>query len=61
MVRDSVVLPGAVVGPNATVRDSIVMGRIGADAVVDDCVIGANGVVADGEHVTGERRPAPAA
>ncbi len=61
VVRDSVVLPGAVIGENADVRDSIVMGRIGAGAVVRDCVIGADGVVAAGEHVHGERRPSPAA
>ena len=60
-VRDSVVLPGAVIGANAVVRDSIIMGHVGPNAVVGDCVIGADGVVAEGEHVTGERRPAPAA
>ena len=60
-VGGSVLLPGAVVGAGAVVRDSVVLGRIGADAVVEHCVIGAEGVVAAGEHVTGEHRPAPAA
>jgi mannose-1-phosphate guanylyltransferase len=58
-VRGSVLLPGSVVGDNAVVTDSVVMGSIGAGAVVHDSVIGAGGHVAPGEHVSGERRPAP--
>jgi peptide/nickel transport system substrate-binding protein len=45
--------------PDATVRNSVVMGRIGPGAVVDGCVVGADASVADGEQVSGERRPAP--
>ncbi len=60
VVRRSVVLPGAVVGDHATVTDSMVMGRIGEDAVVHASVIGATGVVAPGEAIHDERRPHPA-
>ncbi len=60
-VRRSVVLPGAVIDDGATVTDSMVMGRVGAGAVVNGCVIGAAGVVAPGEHAHGERRPLPTA
>ncbi len=59
VVRRSVVLPGAVVGDRATVTDSMVMGRIGAAAVVQACVIGATGVVAPGEELRDQRRPQP--
>ena len=58
VVRRSVVLPGATVGDGATVTDSMVMGQIGAGAVVHGCVIGAAGVVAAGEDIRDERRPA---
>ncbi|MCE9623791.1 MAG: NDP-sugar synthase [Actinomycetia bacterium] len=61
VVRRSVVLPGAVIGDRATVTDSMVMGRIGNDAVAAACVIGASGVVAAGEDVQAERRPQPIA
>lgn len=59
VVRRSVVLPNAEIGDGATVTDSMVMGRVGASAVVQGCVIGATGVVAAGEHVHDERRPQP--
>lgn len=55
----SVLLPGAVVEAGATVTDSVVMGRVGAGAVVQDSVLGADGSAAPGEHVRGERRPDP--
>ncbi|MDP2289807.1 MAG: NDP-sugar synthase [Actinomycetota bacterium] len=58
-VRNSVLLPGAVVDDGAVVTDSVVMGRVGTGAVVHDSVIGADGVVAPGEHLSGVRRPAP--
>lgn len=58
-VRGSVILPGAAVGDGAVVTDSVVMGRIGHGAVVADCVIGADGEIAAGEHVQGVRRPDP--
>ena len=58
-LRGSVLLPGAVVDPGAVVTDSVVMGRVGAGAVVHNSVVGADGVVAPGEHINGERRPDP--
>jgi mannose-1-phosphate guanylyltransferase len=58
-LRGSVLLPGAVVESGAVVTDSVVMGRVGAGAVVHNSVVGADGVVAPGEHMSGERRPDP--
>ena len=58
-VTRSVVLSGAVVEAGAMVTDSVVMGRVGAGAVVQQSVLGADGVAAPGEHVSGERRPDP--
>lgn len=59
VVLRSVVLDGAVIVDGAQVTDSVVMGHVGAGAVVSASVIGAVGSVADGEHVQGERRPDP--
>lgn len=58
-IRNSVLLPGAVVEAGAVVTDSVLMGRVGANAVVHESVLGADGVVAPGEHLSGERRPNP--
>jgi len=58
-IRNSVLLPGAVVEDGAVVTDSVVMGRVGTGAQVHNSVLGADGVVAPGEHVSGERRPNP--
>ena len=58
-LRGSMLLPGAVVESGAVVTDSVVMGRVGAGAVVHNSVVGADGVVAPGEHVSGVRRPDP--
>ena len=55
----SVVLPGAVVEAGAVVEDSVVMGRVGADAQVRSSVLGTDGVVAPGEVLQDERRPDP--
>ena len=60
-VSDSVLLAGASVGPGAHVRHSVVMGRIGARAVISNCVIGAGVEIADGTHHADERIPAPSA
>jgi mannose-1-phosphate guanylyltransferase len=56
----SVLLPGASVSTGARIEDSVVMGAVGAGAVVQHSVIGATGVVDAGEVVRDERRPAPA-
>ncbi len=56
---DSVILPGALIGAGARIRDSIVMGAVGSDAVIVDCVIGAQGLVPDGATLEHARVPAP--
>jgi mannose-1-phosphate guanylyltransferase len=58
-VDHAVVLAGAVIEANALVVRSSVMGRVEQGASIIDCVIGADGVVAAGEHLEGIRRPAP--
>ncbi len=55
----TVVLPGASVGADAEVVESLVAGRVGAGAVVRQCVIGSDGSVAAGERLDGVKRPAP--
>ncbi|HSP30357.1 MAG TPA: NDP-sugar synthase, partial [Ilumatobacteraceae bacterium] len=50
-VVDSVLLPGASVETGATVERSLVMGHIGAGAVVCDAMVGAEGHVADGQRL----------
>lgn len=59
MIVDSVLLPGARVDAHAVLRNSIVAGRVGSGATVDDCVIGAGYSVGQGEVVSGQRLPAP--
>jgi mannose-1-phosphate guanylyltransferase len=56
---ESVILPGARVRAGANVVRSVVMGDVGSGAVVVESVIGAEGVVAADEHITGVRRPEP--
>jgi mannose-1-phosphate guanylyltransferase len=56
-VVDSVVLPGAFIGVGAQVESSLIMGRIEADATVIEAVIGAEGVVAEGDHVAFDTVP----
>lgn len=57
-VSRSVLLPGAQIGEGATVTDSLVWGTVGAGVRLEGCVIGREGVVADGELV-GRRVPEP--
>ena len=59
-IVDSVILPGAIVGAGARVESSIVMGRVGAAATVVHSVVGAEGVVADGERAVEALSPDPA-
>ncbi len=59
-VIDSVVLPGAVIGPDSLVSSSLVLGEVGAGATVVDAVIGADGRVAPGAALHGESLPTPA-
>lgn len=59
-VVDTVVLPGAFIGERAQVESSLVMGRIEADATVIEAIIGADGVVAEGDHVAFDTVPSTA-
>lgn len=56
-VVDSVILPGGVIGDRAQVESSLVMGRIGADATVIEAIIGAHGVVHDGDVLAHDTLP----
>jgi mannose-1-phosphate guanylyltransferase len=57
----SVVLPGATVGAEAVVEDSIVMGAVGARACAVRAVVGAGAIIADGESAVDTSIPAPVA
>jgi len=57
-VADSVLLPGASVAAGATVERSLVMGTVGAGAVVRDSMIGADGHVGAGESLIDATAPA---
>ena len=56
-VVDTVVLPGAFIGARAQVEASLVMGRVEADATVIEAIIGADGVVAEGDHLAFDTMP----
>jgi mannose-1-phosphate guanylyltransferase len=56
-VRGSVVLPGAHVGPDAVVEDSIVAGTVGAGAMLVRTVVGGDAKIADGEELRDARVP----
>jgi mannose-1-phosphate guanylyltransferase len=56
-VVDSVLLPGATVAAGAVVERSLVMGSVGADAVVRDAMVGADGGVAAGDTLISATSP----
>ncbi|MFK8026218.1 MAG: sugar phosphate nucleotidyltransferase [Ilumatobacter sp.] len=56
-VVDSVILPGAFIGAGAQVESSLVMGRIEGEATIIESIIGADGVVPDGDHVAFDTVP----
>jgi mannose-1-phosphate guanylyltransferase len=58
---DSVLLGEAVVEDRAEIRRSVIMGTVREGATVVDSVLGADAEITAGEHVVGERRPAPEA
>jgi mannose-1-phosphate guanylyltransferase len=63
VVRDSVLLPGAVVGPRALIERSLVGARatVGAGALVQDLTVLGDGVtIDDGASLSGARVPEPA-
>lgn len=57
VVESSVLLPGAVVEDRARVANSAVMGTVRHDAVITQCIIGANSVVEVGVKLNGARLP----
>ena len=58
-VVDSVLLPNATVGQGASVERSLVMGSVGADSRITECMVGADGTVPDGAHLVGVAIPEP--
>lgn len=58
-VASSVVFPGAVVDDEAQLDSALVMGRVGRGAVARDVVVGEDGVIDAGAHITGMKIPAP--
>lgn len=60
IVTDSVILPGAHVGARARVEESLVMGTIEDRASATRVVVGADGVVANGQEVSDCLIPDPA-
>jgi mannose-1-phosphate guanylyltransferase len=56
-VSNSVLLNGAVIGNGAVVEQSIVMGSVGSDACIVDCIVGPTGIVQPGQVSTGGRFP----
>ena len=58
-VVDSVLLPHAVIGRGASVDRSLVMGSVGTDSRITDCMVGADGVVLDGAALVGVSIPEP--
>lgn len=61
VVRRSILLSGASIGDDVTVDDSVVMGTVGAGAVLQRAVIGGGATVEPGRQVHDERLPDPAA
>ena len=57
-ITDSVLLPGAHVGSAATVEASLVMGRVGSAARVESSMVGADGIVGDGDVLVDGALPA---
>ena len=58
-VVDSVLLPGASIGADAVVEESLVMGAVGAGAVVRDAMVGAEATVAAGDSLISAAAPSP--
>ena len=59
VITDSVLLPGAHVGNRVRLERCLVMGVVGDDASLTDCVIGAEGHVQPGHTLSGEKIPSP--
>jgi len=59
VVSDSVLLPGSRIGQRVRLERCLVMGEIGDDASLTDCVIGLDGIVAPGSVLKAEKIPSP--
>lgn len=59
VVSDSVLLPGSRIGQRVRLERCLVMGEVGDDASLTDCVIGVDGVVAPGSVLMAEKIPSP--
>ena len=59
VISDSVVLPGAVIGERVRLERSLVMGTVGADATLTDCVIGADAHIDAASTLSSKKVPDP--
>lgn len=59
VISDSVLLPGARIGHRVRLERCLVMGSVGDDASLTDCVIGAEGIVTPGSVLMAEKIPSP--
>ena len=55
----SVVIAGAEIGESAAIENSVIMGVVGRAAQLKNCIIGADGVVEQGEVLNNVKRPSP--
>ena len=55
----SVVIAGAEIGESAAIENSVIMGVVGSAAQLKNCIIGADGVVEQGEVLNNVKRPSP--
>jgi mannose-1-phosphate guanylyltransferase len=60
VIIDSVVLPGAHIGPRVRLERSLVMGSIGVESSLTDCVVGADVHVAPFSQLVNAKVPDPA-
>lgn len=59
VITESVLLPGARIGNRVRLDRCLVMGAVGDDATLADCVVGADGVVPPSSVMSGEKIPSP--
>jgi NDP-sugar pyrophosphorylase family protein len=59
VISDSVLLPGADIGQRVRLERCLIMGSVGDDSSLVDCVVGADGVVARGSALVAEKVPSP--
>lgn len=59
VITDSVLLPGASIGRRVRLERCLVMGSVGDDSTLTDCVIGADGHVEPNSVLMSEKIPSP--